>query len=118
MPKPRNLSYRLNPLLEKHLFKNKKINKKNNLTPPPEMIEELMEYFRRRALENTNFSFNDDKNSKKINLDMLKETYDPQVVWDIDEEILDVDVILDKINKEGLGSLTTNEINFLDKQKK
>ena len=43
---------------------------------------------------------------------MLKETYDPQVVWDIDEEILDVDVILDKINKEGLGSLTTNEINF------
>ena len=117
MPKPRNLSYRLNPLLEKHLFKSKKVSKKSNLTPPPEMIEELMEYFRKRALENMNFSLNDVRDGKKINLDMLKETYAPQGVWDINEEILDVDVILDKINKEGIGSLTINEKEFLDKQK-
>ena len=36
-------------------------SKKSNLTPPPEMIEELMEYFRKRALENMNFSLNDVK---------------------------------------------------------
>jgi len=113
MPKPRNLSYRLNPLLEKHLFKNKKTSQKNNLTPPPEMIEELMEYFKKRALDNVNFSFND-----RINLDILKEIHPMAENDEVNSEILDIDVILDKINNEGIGSLTINEKNFLDKQKK
>ena len=112
MPKPRNLSYRLNPILEKHLFNNKKSKQKSNLTPPPEMIEEIMEYFRKRALDNMNFSFND-----RINLNILKESYAPKgVEEEISYEILDIDVILDKINKEGIGSLSIKEKNFLDKQ--
>ena len=117
MPKPRNLAYRLNPLLEKHLFGNKKGGKKSKLTPPPEMIQELMEYFRKKALDNINFSFND-----KINLDMSKydsrNTYERGGEWDISPEILDVDIILDKINEKGIESLTIKEKEFLNKQKK
>lgn len=111
MPKPRNLSYRLNPLLEQHLF-GRKNNKAKKMTPPPEMIEELMEYFRRRALDNINVF-----KGKKVSLDFLKENYDPEEFFK-NNEILDIDVILDKINDKGISSLTDNEKEFLDKQKK
>ena len=111
MPKPRNLSYRLNPLLEQHLF-GRKNNKTKKMTPPPEMIEELMEYFRRRALDNINVF-----KGKKVSLDFLKENYDPEEFFK-NNEILDIDVILDKINDKGISSLTDNEKEFLDKQKK
>ena len=112
MPKPRNLSYRLNPLLEQHLFGKKNNKIKNKVVPPPEMIEELMEYFRRRALDNINFFKGD-----KVDFDFIKENYSPERYFK-NNEILDIDVILDKINDEGIDSLTDNEKNFLDKQKK
>jgi len=110
MPKPRNLSYRLNPLLDQHLF-GKPVGKKTE-EPTSEMINELMEYFKKRAMENMSLFDN------KLDLEMIKQTYEPIGDWDkTNEEILDIDVILDKINKEGLGSLSNNEKNFLDKQK-
>jgi hypothetical protein len=112
MPKPRNLSYRLNPLLEQHLFGRRNNKIKKMTPPPPEMIEELMEYFRRRALDNIN-GFK----GEKVSLDFLKENYDPDKFFK-NNEILDIDVILDKINDKGINSLTDNEKKFLDKQKK
>mgnify|MGYP003630123642 FL=1 len=107
MPKPRNLAYRLNPLLEQHLFG--KTNK--SLTPPPEMIKELMEYFRKKTMDNISFSKGD-----RMNLDFIKETYNP-ILHFKNDEILDIDVILDKSNKEGISSLTITEKEFLDNQK-
>mgnify|MGYP003118551649 FL=1 len=110
MPKPRNLSYRLNPLLENHLFGKSKIKKIDE--PSSEMLKELMDYFRRRAMENLNFFEN------KLDLEMIKQTYEPSGVWPTsNNEILDIDVILDKINERGIDSLTINEKEFLNKQK-
>ena len=109
MPKPRKLAYRLNPLLESHLFG--KLGTTKPPSPPPEMMRELLEYFRKRALDNLDFF------DEKIDLDMVKETYNPDL-YSMNNEILDIDVILDKINDSGIGSLTYNEKEFLDKQKK
>jgi len=109
MPKPRKLAYRLNPLLESHLFG--KLGTTKPPSPPPEMMRELLEYFRKRALDNLDFF------DEKIDLDMVKETYNPDL-YSMNNEILDIDVILDKINDSGIGSLTDNEKEFLDKQKK
>ena len=110
MPKPRNLSYRLNPLLENHLFGKSKTKKIDE--PSSEMLKELMDYFRRRAMENLNFFEN------KLDLEMIKQTYEPSGVWPTsNNEILDIDVILDKINERGIDSLTINEKEFLNKQK-
>ena len=109
MPKPRKLSYRLNPLLESHLFG--KMSSTKPPAPPPEMMQELLEYFRKRALDNLDFF------DGKIDLDRVKETYNPDL-YRKNKEILDIDVILDKINDRGIESLTDNEKEFLDKQKK
>jgi|TARA_R110002020_G_scaffold110854_2_gene256098 hypothetical protein len=109
MPKPRKLAYRLNPLLDSHLFG--KVGTTKPPAPPPEMMRELLEYFRKRALDNLDFF------DEKIDLDMVKETYNPDL-YSMNNEILDIDVILDKINDSGIGSLTDNEKEFLDKQKK
>ena len=43
-------------------------------------------------------------------------TYNP-ILHFKNDEILDIDVILDKINKEGISSLTITEKEFLDNQK-
>jgi len=110
MPKPRNLGYRLNPLLEQHLFSKKKLKKLD--TPPPEMIKELMEYFKKRTMDNIDF-FKDN-----LDLNDIKETYKPYDKWVTKRETLDVDTILDKISKDGIGSITLNEKEFLDNQKK
>ena len=49
---------------------------------------------------------------------MIKQTYEPSEVWPTsNNEILDIDVILDKINERGIDSLTINEKEFLNKQK-
>ena len=109
MPKPRNLSYRLNPLLESHLFNKHKI--KRNDTPSPEMMDELMDYFKKRALDNLDFL------KHNMDLSSIKEAYNPGIYNETRGEILDIDVILDKINEKGLKSLTNNEKEFLDKQK-
>ena len=111
MPKPRNLSYRLNPLLENLLFGKSKTKKIEE--PTSEMLKELMDYFRKRAMDNMDFFEN------KLDLEMIKQTYEPVGVWPTNNsEILDIDVILDKINDRGIESLTDNEKEFLDKQKK
>jgi len=110
MPKPRNLAYRLNPILEQHLFsKLKKFD-----TPPPEMIKELMEYFKKRAMDNLDF-FED-----KMDLEFMEQFVKSDLEDNFDRfenETLDIDYILDKISEKGLSSLTINEKNFLDKQK-
>ena len=110
MPKPRNLGYRLNPLLEEHLFSKNKIKKLD--IPPPEMMKELMEYLQKRGLGNLDL-FKDN-----VDLNFIKETYKPYDKWVIKHETLDVDAILDKISRGGLKSITINEKEFLDNQKK
>jgi hypothetical protein len=110
MPKPRKLSYRLNPLLENHLFNEG--NGKPNDMPSPKMMEELMDYFKKRALENLDFL------KHNMDLSSIKEAYAPHMYNETIDEILDIDIILDKINEKGLESLTINEKEFLDKQKK
>jgi len=54
---------------------------------------------------------------EKINLESIKDVYDPKLYHN-SKEILDIDIILDKISDEGIKSLTDNEKEFLDKQKK
>jgi hypothetical protein len=112
MPKPRNLAYRLNPLLEEHLFSKKKV--KDFEAPPPEMIKELMEYFKKRAMDNLDFFEN------KMDLEFMETFIKPHRTTPDHTKIvenLDIDAILDKINERGLESLTINEKKFLDKQK-
>ena len=112
MPKPRNLAYRLNPLLEQHLFTKKKV--KDFDPPPPEMIKVLMEYFKKRAMDNLDFFEN------KMDLEFMEEFIKPHRTTNdhtMLDENLDIDSILDKINERGIESLTINEKNFLDKQK-
>jgi|TARA_Y100000310_G_scaffold303229_1_gene341401 hypothetical protein len=110
MPKPRNLSYRLNPLLEQHLFSKNNIKKSG--TPPPEMIKELMDYFKKRALNNMDFL------KHNMELSSIKEKYNPNTYKNTKIGTLDVDTILDKISRTGIGSITLTEKEFLDKQKK
>ena len=109
MPKPRKLAYRLNPILDSHLFG--KLDNTKPPSPPPEMMKDLLEYFRKRALDNLDFF------DEKINLESIKDVYDPKLYHN-SKEILDIDIILDKISDEGIKSLTDNEKEFLDKQKK
>lgn len=112
MPKPRNLGYRLNPILESHLFK-KKIE---NTEQTNELMKELMDNFkkiRKKGLES--FMSELDKNLKKTRLE-IKPNMDTPIKNNI--EILDIDVILDKIYDSGLDSLTINEKEFLNNQKK
>ena len=52
-----------------------------------------------------------------MDLSSIKEAYNPGIYNETRGEILDIDVILDKINEKGLKSLTNNEKEFLDKQK-
>jgi hypothetical protein len=56
-----------------------------------------------------------DKNLKKTRLE-IKPNMDTPIKNNI--EILDIDVILDKIYDSGLDSLTINEKEFLNNQKK
>ena len=112
MPKPRNLAYRLNPILEKHLFSKRNIKKED--APNPEVLKELMEYFKKRAMDNLEF-FEDKLDLEfieKISKEDLEDNFNR-----LENETLDIDSILDKINEEGLNSLTINEKRFLDKQK-
>mgnify|MGYP003121118588 CR=1 FL=1 len=112
IPKPRNLGYRLNPILESHLFK-KKIE---NPEATNELMKELMDNFkklRKKGLE----SFMSDLNK---NLDNTRLRIRPNIRETIENniEILDIDTILDKIYDSGLDSLTINEKEFLNNQKK
>ena len=109
MPKPRKLAYRLNPLLESHLFG--RLDFRKYTPPPPEMMKDLLDYFRKRTFDNLDIF------DKKIDLEMIKEAYNPDL-YQNHNEILDIDVILDKISNKGIESLTDNEKEFLDKQKK
>ena len=76
------------------------------------MMKELMEYFKKRAMDNLDL-FKDN-----IDLNFIKETYKPYDKWIIKHETLDVDVILDKISKDGIKSISISEKEFLDNQKK
>lgn len=100
MPKPRKLSYRLDSNLEYHLFgKKPKINKPNYVNP--RLAEELTKQLKSLV----------DFKMIKIKQDML-EKYKKKEVKD-----LTLDELLDKINEEGMESLTENEIKFLNNYK-
>ena len=100
MPKPRKLSYRLDSNLEYHLFgKKPKINKPNYVNP--RLAEELTKQLKSLV----------DFKMVQIKQDML-EKYKKKEVKD-----LTLDELLDKINEEGMESLTENEIKFLNNYK-
>ena len=112
MPKPRNLGYRLNPILENHLF-NKNLK---NSEPTNELIKELMDNFkklRKKGLESFMSELNKNLDNTKLRIrPNIRETIENNI------EILDIDTILDKIYNSGLDSLTINEKEFLNNQKK
>ena len=123
MPKPRKLSYRMNPILEEHLF-NKVISpKKNKIKLDDKELKELQKLFK------------EDKDRENIlrdmarmmmpivmhgqfpiNLDKDKPSYQE---WLKTQKInLDLDSILDKISSQGIDSLNEIEKEFLDNHKK
>ena len=116
MPKPRNLGYRLNPTLENHLFKkNLKNTEQTN-----ELMKELMDNFkkiRKKGLDSFMSELNKNLDNSKLSIRPNK----LEGIMDYVEnnvEILDIDIILDKIYDSGLDSLTINEKEFLHNQKK
>jgi len=116
MPKPRNLGYRLNPTLENHLFKkNLKNTEQTN-----ELMKELMDNFkkiRKKGLDSFMSELNKNLDNSKLSIRPNK----LEGIMDYVEnnvEILDIDIILDKIYDSGLDSLTINEKEFLNNQKK
>ena len=113
MPKPRNLAYRLNPILEQHLFKDNKDKNKPHTYPPPQLLKDLIDKFKKTTLDRLE-SFDTFLNFNSENF------YNPKQYEEhfSEEENLDIDSILDKINNTGLKSLSIREKKFLDKQKK
>tara|TARA_R110000803_G_scaffold39315_5_gene84862 strand:+ start:6274 stop:6855 length:582 start_codon:yes stop_codon:yes gene_type:complete len=111
MPKPKKLGYRLSPILERHLFK----KNTKNIEPTDELMTELMKHFKKLK-----------KDGLKSFIVGLPKDGSPLVgdesnfinPMEKTIEILDIDSILDKIYDSGLGSLTINEKEFLNKQKK
>ena len=99
MPMPRKLSYRINPMLEEHLFgkKKNKLKKKVN----PEVAKKLGEQLR---------------SITKYKLKVLESlsTLIPQE--EPPTKKLTLDGVLDKIHDKGIDSLTHNELKFLNNQ--
>ena len=101
MPKPRKLSYRLDPNLEFHLFgKKTKLDKPNYINPL--LAQELTKQLKSLV----------DFKMVQIKKDMRKK-YEKKEIKD-----LTLDELLDKINETGMESLTANEIKFLNNYKK
>ena len=112
IPKPKNLGYRLNPILERHLFK----KNKQNIGPTDELMSELMKHFKKLKKDGLeSFMFDLNKNLKGRSIGK-KSNFIGSMENTI--EILDIDSILDKIYDTGLDSLTINEKEFLNNQKK
>ena len=121
MPKPRKLAYRMNPILESHLF--------NKGIPPKKKEIKLDE----KELKDLEKLFKQDKDRGDILKDMARIMM-PLVFngrYPIDKERpkyqewlktqkinLDLDSILDKISSEGIESLNEIEKEFLDNHKK
>ena len=121
MPKPRKLSYRMNSVLESHLF-NKGIQyKKKEIKLNKKELKELEKLFK------------NDKNRTEMLKDMarmmvpimmqgpfpINRGTPAQQEWIKKQYIkLDVDSILDKISEEGIESLNEIEKTFLDNHKK
>jgi len=97
MPKPRKLSYRLDPNLEHHLFGKKiRLDKPNYVNPL--LAHELTKQLKSLV----------DFKMVQIKKNMQKK-YEKKEIKD-----LTLDELLDKINKSGMDSLTENEIKFLN----
>jgi len=112
IPKTKNLGYRLNPILERHLFK----KNKQNIEPTDELMSEIMKHFKKLkkdALGSFMFGLN-----KNLEGPLIGDKYNFIGSMENTIEILDIDTILDKIYDSGLGSLTINEKEFLNNQKK
>ena len=100
MPKPRKLSYRLDPNLEYHLFgKKPHTNKPNYINP--QLAQELTKQLKSLV----------DFKMVQIKQNMEKK-YAKKELKD-----LTLDELLDKINEKGMDSLTENEIKFLNNYK-
>lgn len=101
MPKPRKLSYRLDPTLEYHLFgKKTPLDKPNYVSP--RLAHELTKQLKSLV----------DFKMIQIKKNMHKK-YEKKELRD-----LTLDELLDKINETGMDSLTDNEIKFLNNYKK
>ena len=122
MPKPRKLSYRMNPILEAHLFHKGITPKRDNEKLDKETLKNLENLFKEENKNRLNImsdmakmmmplmtygKFTSDKNAPSYN------------EWLKNQNMhLDLDSILDKISEKGIESLNTKEKEFLDNQKK
>ena len=117
MPKPRKLSYRMNPILESHLF---------NKTDKRNVKEGKIDKKELKKLEKL---FKQDKNREDMLREMARIMIHSQFPTDKDKFYhqewletqnieLELDSILDKISEKGLESLNEIEKEFLDNHKK
>lgn len=102
MPKPRKLGYRLDDNLESHLFGDGTVKGKVKLIDP-RVAEELSKQLR-SIVENKML---------ELKNDIIKEKTKPEVL-----HTMTIDNLLDKIIDGGVGSLTDEEREFLDKYNK
>ena len=104
MPKPRKLGYRLDKNLEYHLFgKKHKIKKPNYIDP--KLAEDIAKHF---------------KSIVDFKIRQIKRTLVTPHTLSLKKEYkidLTVDNLLDKIIEKGMGSLTDQEIKFLNNYK-
>ena len=97
LPKPKKFVSRMEESLENHLLGKNKIDLENLLIEDLQDLGDLDDIIGKKTKKPT---------TNKSNLRINKH----------DHVILDLDVILDKINATGIKTLTPNELNFLKKQ--
>ena len=117
MPKPRKLSYRMNPILESHLFSKTAKRDAKEINLDKKEIKKLEKLFKQ------------DKNREDMLREMARIMLHSQFPIDKDKFYhqewlktqnieLELDSILDKISEKGLESLNEIEKEFLDNHKK
>ena len=104
MPKPRKLSYRLDKNLEDHLFSDDNMVIKSNIKP--EVAKLLSEQLKNIV----------DSKLKNLITDLDKPVKLGKIIKSL--RPMTVDGLLDKIIDGGVDSLTTKELEFLNKYNK
>ena len=102
MPKPRKLSYRLDYILENHLFGNGRVNGGKRLDP--RLVEELSKQLKSLANDKLSKIMKSIRTPIQINEDTVNTLQGP----------LTIDRILDKIIDKGVNSLSKTEKKFLE----
>ncbi len=109
MPKPRKLSYRLNPYLEEHLF-----SKPGKIQPPkPPINQGLKEEGSRLGKEFQDMMVRSVRESVGRFMEEKNREFEENF-----KKNLTIDKILDKIKDKGFNSLNRLELEFLDNQSK